>query len=256
MGSFESNHGREQEETDPLRLINDLADDIEMQLEEAQRPLRSILQSTLDELHSGIELSFEDKKVLAKSILALMRKLGVRAKCPKTGLPAIIRCKKSGNSKNGGYEFEIRENGNRTVRYASVEFPKVTLMPAEENQEAEIPQDLERDLDTIDAKILQVHNDVISDLQAVFDRIAGTRYKTDEKIIVVGRINEIMRRMNAKVICPKTGKCGVLLLKKAGRTENKTIAIEVREEKKQTSHFSSMDFPKLKLVEAGTNPSK
>ena len=96
-------------------------------------PLRRELQRVLDRM-AGTEFhSFEVARETAQKVQSLMQHLGVRAECPKTGLPGNLRHRQAKRTKTGTFQIEIVEDGKRTSRFSSTTFPPIVLVAAPED---------------------------------------------------------------------------------------------------------------------------
>ncbi len=180
---------------------------------------------------------------------------GEKSRIVETGDRAVLR--ESTDDDHALHESDIVATvGNSTAEETAIlDVPSFRGRLSTELVET-FEEDIIGELNGINEEILEVHEQVIADLQIVFNRIAGTKFDEAKKAEIIGMIQKTMKRLNALVVCPKSGKKGILRLKQAGRSKKKTIEIQVHDGKKRTSYFSSMAFPEVTIVEADQNPEE
>ena len=101
-----------------------------------------------------------------------------------------------------------------------------------------------------------IQKKAIADIQTLLDGFVDRAFVEHDKQQIVNRIQELLCQANARVLCPSSEKPGNLRLKQAGKSARKTFAIDVSEDGKRTSHFSSMTFPRLIVVPAPPDPRR
>lgn len=105
-------------------------------------------------------------------------------------------------------------------------------------------------IDLLNQEIEEAKRPIIRKLQELFNGLSGSSFIDDDKQQVVSRLQDLLNSLDLRVQCPKTSLPGFIRLKQAGLSRRKTFAVEVNEDGKRTSHFSSMTFPHLIVVPA------
>lgn len=105
----------------------------------ACRTLHSMIRSAvviafepvLNEMAQSLpQATYEEKKALAKWVNAEIRELGLAIRCPKTGLPGILRGHAGGIPGVGRFHVEVTDaQGVQRRTVTSTTLPKLDLMP-------------------------------------------------------------------------------------------------------------------------------
>ncbi len=96
-----------------------------------QQIVRSI-ESRLQQFRGWSFPTLADNQSLAKMIHQLLDSHGLRVECPECGNPAILRCLRAGNAKNGAFVFDHYLSSGRTFHGGPTTLPllKVVKKPA------------------------------------------------------------------------------------------------------------------------------
>lgn len=108
-------------------------EDVERRLHQALLPFRDELQAVLKGMEGKAYGSFNNNQAVASKLNVLLRTLSVRLKCPRTGLPATIRCIDAPRTKQGSFELRAQvKDEHKTIQkttFSSVSLPpKLTLV--------------------------------------------------------------------------------------------------------------------------------
>ncbi|MDB5344279.1 MAG: hypothetical protein JWP89_2656 [Schlesneria sp.] len=93
--------------------------------------------------------------------------------------------------------------------------------------------------------IKKIHDPVVDMVRDLVAPLEGRSFTEEGKQVIVGGLQQLFRSLAVGVVCPKTKKVGTLRLKRAGRDKRLVFEIQVWENGRRTSHFSSSTFPKL-----------
>lgn len=119
----------EKSQSPNVRAIRKKLASIQQQLKDAQSTIAVELQDALREL-AGQRFSTHDEAAeTTRMIYEMMQKLGLRARCPKTGEACNLRCTQVREGTTS-FQFERYMDGKRKVTASSTVFPDVELVDA------------------------------------------------------------------------------------------------------------------------------
>jgi hypothetical protein len=78
----------------------------------------------------GRSFGLATNEALVSVIQQLLSRLGLRVSCPRCSEPAILRCRETGNARDGSFQFEHSAGGRQTNHGGGATFPALTLVPA------------------------------------------------------------------------------------------------------------------------------
>lgn len=98
------------------------------QIREHQRAIRMHIQQAV-QMYAGRNFgSLADNQKFATNIHELLDANALRAACPECGLPAIVRCQRSGSTPSGLFVFDHYLERGRTFHGGSKVFPKLQIV--------------------------------------------------------------------------------------------------------------------------------
>lgn len=75
--------------------------------------------------------TLEENKAFARLLQALLRRLGLRVRCPRCGEPAVLRCQPVRGMETGAFQFQHQGGfGPRTNHMGSSTIPELKLVAA------------------------------------------------------------------------------------------------------------------------------
>ncbi len=75
----------------------------------------------------------DEKKAFARSLQRLLKRLGLRLRCPECGGPSAIRGGVYGNSKQGVFRFEHSAAGKKISHATTTDLPRLTVLAPVDN---------------------------------------------------------------------------------------------------------------------------
>jgi hypothetical protein len=105
-------------------------------LQGMQQQILKTIESRLAQFHAWSFRSLAENQEFAKVVHQLLDSHGLRVQCPECGHPAILRCLRAGNSKNGVFVFDHYLDSGRTFHGGPTTVPllKVIAKPARRTQ--------------------------------------------------------------------------------------------------------------------------
>ncbi|MFO1066114.1 MAG: hypothetical protein U0892_19815 [Pirellulales bacterium] len=94
-----------------------------------QQQLRRAIENRLRQFHGWSFGSLEENQRFAKMIHQTLDTHGLRAACPECGNPAILRCLRAGNAKNGVFVFDHYLETGRTFHGGPTTVPLLRVVP-------------------------------------------------------------------------------------------------------------------------------
>ncbi|RMF44735.1 MAG: hypothetical protein D6753_01855 [Planctomycetota bacterium] len=73
--------------------------------------------------------SLDENQAFAKMVHRLLDQHGLRVQCPECGYPAILRCLRAGNAKNGAFVFDHYLDSGRTFHGGPTTVPRLKVVP-------------------------------------------------------------------------------------------------------------------------------
>lgn len=115
-----------------LSRANEELSAITDQVQSLQQQIVQQIEHRLQRMKGWAFASLKDNQAFAKSVHQLLDSHGLRAVCPECGNPAILRCLRAGNAKNGAFAFDHYLDTGRTFHGGSttVPFLRVVKKPA------------------------------------------------------------------------------------------------------------------------------
>jgi hypothetical protein len=113
---------------DPAELLRGLQA-IDERLTALLAPIIEEVDDALTRLE-GRSFGLEANEALVSAIQQLLNRLGLRVRCPRCREPAILRCRETGNARDGSFQFEHYASGRQTNHGGGATFPALTLVPA------------------------------------------------------------------------------------------------------------------------------
>lgn len=116
----------------PLATIQQAAEHVQQLGEEVvalQLQIQKRIEAKLQQFHGWSFGSLSENQAFAKMIHKLLDSYGLRAKCPECGNPAILRCLRAGNAKNGAFVFDHYLENGRTFHGGPTTVPLIRIVP-------------------------------------------------------------------------------------------------------------------------------
>ncbi len=97
-----------------------------------QQQIKRNIESRLQQFHGWSFPTLAENQAFAKMVHQLLDGYGLRVECPECGHPAILRCLRAGNAKNGAFVFDHYLESGRTFHGGTTTVPliKVVQKPA------------------------------------------------------------------------------------------------------------------------------
>jgi hypothetical protein len=111
------------------------------QLQAFQTQIKQTIESKLKKFHGWSFDSLAENQAFAKSLHQILESHGLRVRCPECGHPAILRCLRAGNSKNGVFVFDHYLESGRTFHGGPTTIPslKIVAKPARRSSNSASP---------------------------------------------------------------------------------------------------------------------
>ncbi len=102
---------------------------LEDEIQSYHLSIQKSIEARLRQFQGWAFSSFAENQEFAKMVHRILDEHGLRVRCPECSYPSILRCLKSGNSKNGVFVFDHYLDGGRTFHGGPSTFPVVTVLP-------------------------------------------------------------------------------------------------------------------------------
>lgn len=127
--------GLRQRMTLPEPTLQNAIDQVNQLTKEVQSMQLQIVRSIearLQQFHGWSFASLAENQAFAKMVHQILDAHGLRVQCPECGNPAILRCLRAGNAKNGAFVFDHYLESGRTFHGGPTTVPliKVVKKPA------------------------------------------------------------------------------------------------------------------------------
>ncbi|MEY4566366.1 MAG: hypothetical protein RLY14_1336 [Planctomycetota bacterium] len=103
-------------------------DSLKEEIRSYEESLRKSIEARLRQFQGWAFGSLQENQAFAKMVHELLDQHGLRVQCPECGNPAILRCLKAGNSKNGVFVFDHYLDDGRTFHGGPTAVPALTLI--------------------------------------------------------------------------------------------------------------------------------
>lgn len=163
-----------------------------------------------------------------------------------------------------GMIIECRVKGADLGSLQDLQFVKVVSrpplpspLPESPHRIARLPEQIQPldALTDIESGLGKVQKPILDQFRNFLRTLEGGEYSDEVKRDLAKRIQDILVRLHVCVLCPKTGLPGVLRATPAGRRGEVVFQIQVIENGKRTSHFSSTKFPVLSVTPEASIPT-
>jgi hypothetical protein len=118
----------EADQPDPAELLRGLQS-INERLTALLAPVIEDVEAALARLE-GRSFGLGANDVLVSAIQQLLNRLGLRVRCPRCSEPASLRCRETGNARDGSFQLEHYASGRQTNHGGGTTFPALTLVSA------------------------------------------------------------------------------------------------------------------------------
>jgi hypothetical protein len=122
--------------TDQPETVQPDSADLLRGLQTIDQRLTSLLAPVIEDVEAalarleGRSFGLEANEAIVSAIQQLLNRLGLRVSCPRCSEPAILRCRETGNARDGSFQFEHSASGKQTNHGGGASFPALTLVPA------------------------------------------------------------------------------------------------------------------------------
>jgi hypothetical protein len=116
----------------PLATIQQAAEHVQQLGEEVvalQLQIQKRIEAKLHQFRGWSFGTLSENQAFARMIHKLLDSYGLRAKCPECGNPAILRCLRAGNAKNGAFVFDHYLENGRTFHGGPTTVPLIRVVP-------------------------------------------------------------------------------------------------------------------------------
>ncbi len=116
----------------PAATLQQATDHIQQLVTEVhalQHQILRTIEARLQQFHGWAFESLAENQAFAKMVHQLLDQHGLRVRCPECGYPAILRCLRAGNSKNGAFVFDHYLDSGRTFHGGPTTVPLLTVVP-------------------------------------------------------------------------------------------------------------------------------
>lgn len=119
----------------PATTIKQAAEQIQQlagDVQSIQQQILRTIETRLQQFHGWSFESLAENQAFAKMVHQILDSHGLRVECPECGSPAILRCLRAGNAKNGAFVFDHYLDSGRTFHGGPTTVPliKVVNKPA------------------------------------------------------------------------------------------------------------------------------
>ena len=90
--------------------------------------IRRSIESRLQQFHGWGFASLAENQAFAKMVHQILESHGLRVECPECGHPAILRCLRAGNAKNGAFVFDHYLDSGRTFHGGPTTVPLIRVV--------------------------------------------------------------------------------------------------------------------------------
>jgi hypothetical protein len=90
--------------------------------------IRRSIENRLQQFHGWAFASLAENQTFAKMVHQILESHGLRVECPECGHPAILRCLRAGNAKNGAFVFDHYLDSGRTFHGGPTTVPLIRLV--------------------------------------------------------------------------------------------------------------------------------
>jgi hypothetical protein len=105
--------------------LQQLSSDVEL----IQQQIRRTLDKRLQQFHGWAFASLAENQEFARQVHHLLDGHGLRVECPECRNPAILRCLRVGNAKNGAFVFDHYLDSGRTFHGGPTTVPLLKVVP-------------------------------------------------------------------------------------------------------------------------------
>lgn len=123
--------GLKQRMSVPAATLKQAADQIQLLAGEVltiQQQIKRNIETRLQQFHGWSFQSLGENQAFAKMVHQLLDGYGLRVVCPECGNPAILRCLRAGNAKNGAFVFDHYLESGRTFHGGPTTVPLITVV--------------------------------------------------------------------------------------------------------------------------------
>jgi hypothetical protein len=107
-----------------------------------------------------------------------------------------------------------------------------------------------RALQELDARVTQLLEPVVGDLEAALAQLAGKSFGLETNKALVLALRQLLQRVGLRVRCPRCGEPAYLRCRQPKHAREGAFQFEHFQEGKQTNHGGGTIFPQLSLVAA------
>ncbi len=98
------------------------------EVESIQSQIRRSIEARLQQFHGWAFGSLAENQAFAKMVHQILDSHGLRVRCPECGSPAILRCLRAGNAKNGAFVFDHYLDTGRTFHGGPTTVPLLQVV--------------------------------------------------------------------------------------------------------------------------------
>ncbi len=105
--------------------LQQVTKDVEM----IQQQILRTIEKRLQQFHGWAFASLAENQEFAKQVHQLLESHGLRVQCPECQSPAILRCLRAGNAKNGAFVYDHYLDSGRTFHGGPTTIPLLRVVP-------------------------------------------------------------------------------------------------------------------------------
>lgn len=115
----------------PVATIGQAAEQVKqlsVDLLSIQQQMLRTIETRLQQFHGWSFPSLAENQAFAKMVHEILDRHGLRVKCTECGSPAILRCLRAGNAKNGAFVFDHYLDSGRTFHGGPTTVPLIRVV--------------------------------------------------------------------------------------------------------------------------------